>query len=194
MRFLCLALVLWLSAAGVAAAAPTAGGPPLIGDILARVAARPGERVHFVERRCNRLLSEPLVLRGYVSMDDLGTLTRVVEEPFQERATLDGETATLQRDDRERRVDLGRGGAAAAYLRALYALLRGDEAILREHFDLQVSGSAQDWLLQLVPTERRLQRRLDAMTVRGAGDTVAGIRMERADGAWQDMQFERRQP
>ncbi|MDZ7668568.1 MAG: LolA-related protein [Gammaproteobacteria bacterium] len=194
MRLLLAAIGLWLTSAG-SAEAPAAGGPPPAAeDVLARVAAQPGERVHFEERRFNELLSEPLVLQGYVSMDDQGTLTRVVEQPFQERATLDGDTATLQRDGRERRVSLDRGGAAAAYLRALYALLRGDEAILRERFEMQTSGTAQDWQLRLAPTERRLRRRLESITVRGAGETVAGIRMQRADGAWQDMRFEQRAP
>ena len=186
MRKLVVIVMLMLGAAGAAAApAPDAAA------IIEMAAARPGEQVPFTEERQNELLSEPLVFEGYVAMQDDGTLLRVVERPFQETATIDGEQATLTRDGRTRRVDLDRPGRGGAYLRTLYALLRGDAAALESSFDLEVSGERESWQLVLTPSQRALERWLERIVVSGSGDMVKIIRMEREGGAWQEMRLRR---
>jgi hypothetical protein len=171
------------------AAAARGAGPPEARSLIALAAAQPGERVRFTEERSNELLAEPLAFEGFVTMSEDGTLTRVVERPFQERASIDGDQATLERDGRVRRVDLGRRGRAGAYLRTLYALLKGDADVLEQQFELQVSGDAEDWQLTLTPAEDGLDRWLERIVVAGSGEVVERIRLERSNGAWQEMRL-----
>lgn len=182
-----------LVAAAVLALA-AAGSAPDATTIVALAAARPGERVHFTEQRSNALLSEALVFEGYVAMAEDGTLERVIERPFQERATIDGDRATLSRDGRVRRVNLDRAGRGGAYLRTLYALLRGDEQALEANFDLVVTGDRDQWQLTLTPSGRALGRWLETIVVYGSGNEAQRIRMERGNGGWQEMRLERDQP
>jgi hypothetical protein len=187
-------LIVAMVMSGTAAGALAAAEAPDARTIIELTAARPGVKVRFTEERSNSLLSEPLKFEGYVAMTEDGTLTRVVEHPFEEKATIDGEQATLERDGRIRRVDLGRRARGAVYLRTLYALLRGDGDTLESSFDLKVSGDGDAWQLALTPTDRRLGRWLEHIVVSGSGDVVERIRMERSNGAWQDMRLLRDPP
>jgi hypothetical protein len=155
------------------------------------VTATPGHQQPFTERRYNALLSEPMVLQGHLSVTEDGVLRRVVEQPFPEIATIDGNRATLERDGRTREVDLGRRGPDIAYLRALYALLRGETEALQAEFDLSVSGDYHAWELLLIPASADLKRWLVRIRVSGSAEQVTRIRMEREDGAWQDLQLRR---
>ncbi len=168
--------------------------PPDAAAIIRQAAARPGDRMHFTERRSNALLTQPMAFEGYVAMQGDGTLVRVVEKPFEETATIDGERATITRDGRTRSVELSRGGRGVAYLRTLYALLRGDAAALKERFQMNVSGDRERWQLTLVPSDRALARRLSRIVVAGSHDRVDSIRTEQRNGAWQDMRLERDRP
>lgn len=169
--------------------ASDAAPAPDAARIIELATAQPGRRVRFEERRLNAMLDEPMVFTGYVSMAEDGTLVRVVEQPFAEKATINGNQATLERDGQFRRVNLDRAGGAGAYLKMLYALLRGDLATLQRRFELAVSGDHEQWQLTLTPGERALQRRLERMVVSGSGEFVQGIRMERANGDWQEMRL-----
>jgi len=186
MKALLLTLALYVVASGSAAAPP-----PDAERIIRLAGAQPGERVPFTEERFNELLAAPMTFAGYVSMTDDGILLRVVEEPFEETATIDAEQATLTRDGVVRRVDLDRRGRGGAYLRTLYALLTGNARALEEQFALEVEGEREQWRLVLTPTRRALQRELARIVVSGSGDVVERIRMERSNGAWQDMRLER---
>jgi hypothetical protein len=191
---LILTLVMSCMAAWVLAADQTPDPPPDGRTIIELAATQPGGRVRFTEQRLNTLLSEPLVFEGYVAMTADGTLTRVVERPFEEKASIDGEQATLERDGKVRRVDLDRRGRGGVYLRTLYALLRGDADALENSFDLEVSGDRDNWQLTLTPAERALGRWLERIVVSGSGEVVERIRMERSNGAWQDMRLLRDPP
>lgn len=183
MKTLTLITLLLLTCTAAAAPAPDPAA------IVALAAAQPGERLRFTELRANELLAEPMTFEGYVTMTDDGTLVRVVERPFEEKATIDGERATLSRDGKVRRVDLDRRGRGGAYLRTLYALLRGDLAALEERFSLEVTGDAGEWRLILTPEERDVGRWLERVVVAGRGEVVERIRMERSNDAWQEMRL-----
>ncbi len=182
------------AAASSGAASAAAAPPPDAAAIIALAAAEPGDRVAFTERRSNELLSEPMVLEGHVTLQDDGTLVRVVERPFEETATINGDQASISRDGRVRRIDLHRHRRAGAYLETLYALLRGDAAALKERFDMQVAGDRADWQLLLTPSDRTLSRQLARIVVVGSADRIRRVRMERKSGAWQEMQLEQDVP
>lgn len=193
-----LRLVRWLvvgavlSAANPAHAQQSSGSSdaaPSVAEVLDLLAAEPGQRRGFTEHRFNALLSEPLVLEGYVVVTAEGALERVVQQPFAETATIDGDRATLEQNGRVREVDLNRRGRGVAYLRTLYALLRGDHGALDDAFELTVSGDYDAWELLLRPDRPELERWLTRVRVSGSAEQVTRIRMERDDGAWQDMRL-----
>lgn len=117
-----------------------------------------------------------------------GVLIREVEQPFAETARLDGDSASIERDGRQRRIALG-GGRRGVYLRTLYALLSGDVDALGQAFDPSMQGQRDAWTLTLTPRAAELARLLEPVTLSGADDHVTAIRVTRNDGAWQEFQL-----
>jgi hypothetical protein len=145
-------------------------------------------KVRFIERHGNALLAEPLRLEGFVTLTGDGALIRQVEQPFAEMARLDGASASIERNGRQRRISLG-SGRRGVYLRTLYALLSGDVDAVQQAFDPSLEGRREAWTLTLTPRAAELARLLKPVTLSGAGDRVTVIRITRNDGAWQEFQL-----
>ena len=71
--------------------------------------------------------------------------------------------------------------ALAAYAQGIRAVLAGDQAPLREHFDIALDGNVTKWTLALRPKSTRLAAAVAKLVVSGANGLVQSI--ETTDGA-----------
>lgn len=166
-----------------------ANEPLELADLLERIRVEPPARVAFTEQRQNRLLKEPMVLGGHLAYLDAGHLEKVVETPFAETLSIEGDEVTISGNGRERRLSLRNRQSFRVMLQGIEAVMAGDGAVLQEHFDVSLSGDNTDWRIDLVPRSDRLAKQLQGMSVAGAGDLVRSIRFELADGEWQRLEL-----
>lgn len=132
--------------------------------------------------RYSGLLERPLILRGELEYLGPGRLGRRVDHPYQERTTIADGSATVRRGEREPRTfSLGQAPELEGFLRGFSALLGGDAQTLRRDFNLNASGSAANWRLQLKPRDARLARRVRAIEVDGADGTPRCFRTYEGD-------------
>lgn len=174
-----------LLAGGIASAAT----PERIESIIRGITTPRDTPIPFVERRTNRLLSEPLVLHGEIRFATDGTLSKQIREPFNERITISARRVELQRKDKVRRLSLDRRPDIKAFYVGMQALLAGDALALLQTFDVVASESADGWSLDLTPKEKKLRKFVSRMVISGKAAQVLMVRTEQPDGNWQEMSF-----
>lgn len=137
----------------------------------------------FVELRGSALLKEPLRVSGHYRRPDAATLVREVQQPYQETTTIAGDRVTIARQGKPPRVfALSRAPELADLQQSFGALLSGDLAALEQRYQLNVRGTAQQWVLALVPKDPALGKRVRTVSLYGASDQLRCIETEPSKG------------
>ena len=157
-------------------AAP-AGNDERLRRILLAVAARPLDAAPFLERRISPLYASPLELRGTLSFKPPGTIEKRTTSPIREVLTITAETLTIDpgAGAAPTVVRMDAQGQLSAYVLGLRAILNGDDKLLRQVFDVQLSGSFDAWRLQLLPRGAQPRRGIRQIVVSGAGAQLRQI-------------------
>ena len=166
------------------AVAVSAGGADPLPDILAAIVGQPLVQAPFFELRSSVLFARPVESRGTLSFTPPDRIEKRTEQPVRERVTLAGDTLTIQEGDsgtpKSFRLD-GQGGAGA-WARGVRAIVAGDPAPLRQHFELETTGGLTAWQLVLRPRDPGLRRSVTRIVVEGAGGRVRRIETTEAGG------------
>ncbi len=161
----------------------SAAATPNAEALLQRLARPAPALTAFVEVRYSDVLSEPLVSRGELSFSAADQLGKRVDSPFQEHTVVNGETVRIERADRKpMQFSLKRAPELRALLVGFSALLAGDEAALRRHFAIVVVGDDAQWQIELDPIDKRIRKRIRAITVFGSGNAPRCFLVDQADG------------
>ena len=155
--------------------------------ILSKLARPAPSHTPFVELRDSRLLKAPLRVSGVYRRPDAATLVREVRAPYAETTTIRAGEAVIERDGKSpRRFSLARVPELAGLQASFGALLSGDGARLRRHYDIRSEGSRGDWRLLLVPKEAALAAKVERVVLHGRGSELRCIESVPAgDGAVQ---------
>lgn len=146
------------------------------GQVLRQLAQPAAARTPFVELRESELLDTPLKISGeYRRLED-NTLIREVVSPYAETTTLKDGRATVERAGRSlRSFSLSRAPELAGLQDTFGALLAGDRDALEENFAVGAWGAADGWTLTMAPRDRALARRVQGISLFGAGDELRCI-------------------
>lgn len=179
-RALSLAL---LAGAGVLPTWPVWAAPALSVDELMTMLAqvRSGE-ARFTERREVKGLDAPLLSSGTLSFAAPDRFTRRTLLPRPESMEVEGQIVTLQRAGRSRSLVLDAAPEMEAIVEAVRGTLTGNAGSLKQHFKLALSGSAEQWTLELLPIEPRLQVMLSSVRLSGRRAELRTVEMRLADG------------
>lgn len=153
------------------------------GWILARLKQPVPASTPFVELRESDLLDEPMRITGEYLRPDEATLVRRVTAPYVETTTLKGGRATIEREGRApRSFPMARVPELEGLQASFGALLAGDHAALEQHYAIGAWGSADGWTLTLAPRSRQLARRVESISLFGAGGELRCIQTVGAAG------------
>ncbi|WP_395700055.1 outer membrane lipoprotein carrier protein LolA [Aquabacterium sp.] len=182
----CLAVVLALMAgSGLAAAAPLQLDELM--TLLAQV--RSGE-ARFTEQRIVKGLDAPLLSSGTLSFAAPDRFARRTLEPRPESMVVEGPIVTLTKGGRSRSLVLDASPETEAIVEAVRGTLTGNAQTLKAHFKVAVSGSTDQWALELQPIEPRLQVMLASVRIAGRRAEVRTVEMRMADGDRSVMSIE----
>lgn len=159
-----------VAAACLALAAVAMASEPTLDSILQRLARPAPSSTSFIEARFSALLSRPLVVSGELQYLGPGSLVRIVEKPYRERAAIRGDTVTLQRGDGPpQHFSLDEAPQMRSLVASFSALLAGDIAALRRTFALDLHGSQSEWTIGLTPLDPRVHASIRSILVSGSG-------------------------
>ena len=145
----------------------------------------------FVEHKYLSLLSEPLTLRGRVTYRAPDYVEKAYDDPDGERYEVRGRQLTIElADGRRRELDIEEHPVLRAFVESYRGTLAGDLDTLRTYFDLELSGSMENWRLVLVPKQSELSEYLSAVVVLGRGATVYEVQTREAGGDYSVMRLE----
>lgn len=157
--------------------------------ILAEVAAAPKPPRAFTETVGSKWLATPQVQTGFVKLEADGTLTKITREPESMIVRIGRDALSLTRADGQQRTVPATRSDVAALLVGLRGVLLGDGQSLREHYTLAASGQTQAWSLTLTPLDPSLAKRLQQITVTGAGGAIDAVRMLEPDDDVRLLEF-----
>jgi len=150
---------------------------------------RAGEAT-FVERRDVRMLDRTLVSKGRLSFEAPDTFVRETTEPTRERLAITGNTLTVTQGGRRRPLQIDAAPEAALMVEAIRGTLTGNRATLERYFDARVSGTPEQWWLDLVPRDAGLRNQVQSVRVGGQRATVREVDVYLADGDRSYMSIE----
>lgn len=170
-----------------AAPEPASTGDVAADWILSKLARPAPSHTPFVELRDSRLLKAPLRISGAYRRPDAATLVREVRAPYAETTTIRAGEAVIERAGKSpRRFSLSRVPELAGLQASFGALLSGDGARLRRHYDIRAEGSREAWALLLTPKDAALAEKVEQVILHGRGSELRCIEsIPAGDGAVQ---------
>lgn len=155
---------------------------PDIDTVLKQMARPAPSSTPFVEAHFSKLLSRPLVVSGQMQYLGPDALARTVQQPFQERTDIAGDTVTITRGSgKPQKFSLSRAPELKLLLESFTALLGGNRAALEQQFSLGSEGDAQHWSLLLTPLDAHLHARIRTIKVNGSSSEPRCITTTEAD-------------
>lgn len=133
----------------------------------------------FIQEKHLRALPQPLTSKGnFVLSRELGLLWQL-HSPLHQDYRIDGQ-GIARRTAQGWQQQPGQG-VAAQQSRLFLAVLSGDHHGLQENFQLSLTGSAEDWQLNLNPRSLLLQQVFRRINISG-GALVERIQLEETQG------------
>ena len=179
--------------AGVALAAAGAAAPAAafdLGQLTAQLARVKSGEATFTEKRRVEMLDRTLESSGRLAFRAPDTFIRETLRPRREKLEVTGNVLTMSLGERSRTVQLDSSPEAAVIVEAIRGTLTGNRESLERLFEARVSGSAQQWSLDLVPRDLRLRSQVASVRVSGRGPTVREVQVLLADGDRSTMTIE----
>lgn len=137
---------------------------------------------HFVEEKSIALLDAPVVATGELVYRAPDHLERRTLTPQPESMVVDADTLVIERDGRSFHLQLHDYPELAAFIESIRGTLAGDRARLEKAYRLSLEGAADNWTLQLLPIDERMQAVVWRIRISGAHATVRRIEITQADG------------
>ena len=128
----------------------------------------------FTEHQYRKVLSRPIESKGRLYFEPPNIFERRVTVPRAEKYRIEGETLTMETPGHKvRRLSLRSQPLLHGLMLGFQAVVSGDLDLLAPYYHLAVSGSPEEWRLELDPTDRELARRIQKIAVDGRqGDAL----------------------
>lgn len=144
----------------------------------------------FTEKKFIALLAEPLVSSGTLRYQRPARLERITLAPRPERFIYEGGKIVIESNGRQRQFQADAQPALAGLVESIRATLAGDEAGLRRHFGLKISGSPAGWTIEMSPLAPDLLSRLRQIRISGIGSELRKIEVYETSGDSTEMMID----
>lgn len=165
-----------------------------IDQLMRSLAKTRSGHASFVEEKSIAMLEAPVKSSGELSYRAPDHLERHTFKPKVESMTVDGDTLFIVRGSQKYRLQLQDYPELAAFIDSIRGILAGDRQALERKFRLTLEGSAEGWVLQLLPVDETMQAVVWRIRIAGVRDDVRSIKMIQADGDYSLMRIERLTP
>ncbi len=184
-----LALLLALALAGGAYPSAQADAPAWgLPQLMAAMQTVRQATASYSEQKFVQMLKQPLQSTGrliYVAPDRLQKETLA---PTPSELIVIGDHLTVrQPDGKSRDLSLSQVPEIGALIESIRATLAGDAIALSSYYTASLSGTADDWLLQLEPRDERLRKLLTIVRIQGEGTSIRSVETVERDGDRTEM-------
>ncbi len=145
----------------------------------------------FVEKKSIAILDKPVESSGELFYTAPDYLEKRTIKPKPESMILDRGTLSIERGRQKHALQLQDYPELAAFIDSIRGTLAGDRKALERNYRLSLDGTAEQWTLQLLPVDERMQAVVKRIRVAGVRDAVRSIEITQADGDSSLMLIER---
>jgi outer membrane lipoprotein-sorting protein len=174
-------------AAIVAAAALLAWSAPAFAawdlqQLMDSLARNKSGRATFVETKHISMLDRPIESSGELLFTAPDRLEKRTLKPKPESMIVQGGELSIERGGRQYRVQLQAQPQLAAFIDSIRGTMAGDRQSLERNYRLELQGTQQAWVLQLVPRDNQMRGVIRQIRISGAQDQVKSVEISQADG------------
>lgn len=153
-----------------------------IGQLMAGLATHKGGRAKFIEKKYIALLDKPVVSTGEMSYVAPDRLEKRTLTPKPETLVLDKDKVSIERERQKLSISIANQPEALAFVDSIRGTLSGNRAALEKSYALHLAGTADKWVLTLLPSDQRIAAQVLKIVVSGSRNQVLGIEYLQADG------------
>ena len=136
----------------------------------------------FVEKKFIAMLDKPVESSGELFYNAPDRLEKRTIKPKPESMILEQGNLLIERGRQKHRLQLQDYPELAAFIDSIRGTLAGDRKALERNYQLSLEGTAEQWNLQLLPLEEKMQAVVKRIRIAGVRDTVRSIEITQADG------------
>lgn len=148
-------------------------------------------QANFVEKKTIAMLDRPVESSGELFYKAPDHLEKRTLKPKPESMIVDGDSLIIEKGHKKYRLQLADYPELAAFIDSIRGTLAGDRKALERNYRLSLDGTAERWILQLVPTDAKMQAVVQRIRIAGELDTVRSIEINQADGDSSKMLIEK---
>lgn len=145
----------------------------------------------FVETRHSGFLTTNLELNGVFIFSAPQTFIKETFSPYPEKVQVDSNGVRIEQEKREQESQSRTQFIAAdahplvkGLVDSAHATMSGKKELLEARYELNISGTKQDWSVVLVPKEQALRDKVESILFLGSGDLIQRAEIKEADGDW----------
>jgi outer membrane lipoprotein-sorting protein len=153
-----------------------------VGQLMNELAKHKGGKAKFVEKKTISLLDKPVVSTGEMSYIAPAYLEKRTLTPKPEILILDKDMLSIERDKQKLSINLSNQPEALAFIDSIRGTLTGNRAALEKNYGLYLSGTADKWVLTLLPSEPKIAALVLRIVVTGSKNQIRSIEYLQADG------------
>ncbi len=147
------------------------------------LASVPARRAQFVEMKSIAALSQPINTTGTLVYRRPSYFAKITAPPHAEQLVVDGDRLWLAEGDQASHViALDSKPQMRALVDAIRGTLSGDLTLLRQWYQVAMTGQLSAWRLTLTPSDPSVASLIRFIVIDGTGATPHTIRTVQANG------------
>ena len=150
--------------------------------LMSTLAHNKSGRATFTETKTLSIAAQPIESSGELVFVAPDHLEKHTLRPKPEHLVIDGNTLTVERNQRKFSMPLGQYPELAAFIESIRATLAGNRYALEAVYKVTISGRGDDWTLTLTPIDTRMQKVVSTITLDGTRDMLRSVTIRQADG------------
>jgi outer membrane lipoprotein-sorting protein len=162
-----------------------------IDQLMQDLAQIRSNRATFVEKKFIAIIDKPVESSGELFYSAPDRLEKRTLKPKPESMILEQSTLIIERGRQKHRLSLQDYPELSAFIDSIRGTLAGDRKALERSFRLNLTGTAEQWTLQLVPLNEKMQSVVRQIRIGGVRDSVRSIETNQTDGDRSLMLIER---
>ena len=153
-----------------------------IDQLMRSLAQTHSSHARFVEKKTIAMLDQPVESSGELFYSAPDYLEKRTLKPKPESMTVDAGTLIIERGRQKHRLKLQDYPEVAAFIDSIRGTLAGNRHALERNYRLSLDGTAENWTLQLLPVNEKMQAVVKRIRISGVRDAVRSIEITQADG------------
>lgn len=162
-----------------------------IQQLMDSLAQHRSSQASFVEKKTIAMLERPVESSGQLFYTAPDHLEKRTLKPKPESMVIDGGDLLIERGRQKHRLQLQVYPELAAFIDSIRGTLAGDRQALERNYQLSLEGTAERWILQLLPRDDKMLAVVQRIRITGARDQVRSIEITQADGDSSLMSIEK---